>query len=160
MAKVAGLELLDEFSVYEVVPTDRTYGKKFVDTKCEIAQRGGRLKARVVGREFRFLDPQRDGVFAPASLGTTSRLIDFLVLKEKGQRNNPMVTFVADCVSAFLQTDQKEECYVVPPLEWKSCKKTSRSLRRLHVEAQEAASRSAWPQGTNGQSSRQNVWHL
>ena len=123
VAKVAGLELLDEFSVYEVVPTDRTYGKKFVDTKWEIAQRGGKLKARVVGREFRFLDPQRDGVFAPASLGTTSRLIDFLVLKEKGQRNNPMVTFVADCVSAFLQTDQKEECYVVPPLEWKAARK-------------------------------------
>ena len=105
VAKVAGLELLDEFSVYEVVQTDCTYGKKFVDRKWEIAQRGRKLKTSVASREVHFLDPQRDGVFAPASLGTTSRLIDFLVLKEKSQQNNAMVIFVADCVSAFLQTD-------------------------------------------------------
>ena len=62
-------------------------------------------------------------MFAPANLGTTSRLVDFLVFKEKGRENNPILIFVATCVSAFLQTDQR--CYVVPPLEWKAARTQS-----------------------------------
>ena len=65
-AKEKGLNLLDEFSVYEVRPASDAEGKKKVDCRWEISLRGSEVKARIVGREYRWLE-ERDDVFAPAS---------------------------------------------------------------------------------------------
>eukprot|EP00971_Amphidinium_carterae_P225772 4477776-Amphidinium_carterae.3 len=76
--KVGGFALLDQFGVYEVVPASQSVAKHFLDTKWEVAERGGKLKCRLVGGEFKFLDPSREGTFAPASSALTSRLVDYL----------------------------------------------------------------------------------
>ena len=115
--KAVGLELLDEFGVYGVEPSSAAAGKHKVDTKWEIAMRGGVLKCRLVGREFRFLE-ERDDVFAPGSTSTTSRVVDYCALKDDDDPDDPLVTFVGDCISAFYQTPEEEEFYVDPPPEW------------------------------------------
>eukprot|EP00971_Amphidinium_carterae_P116568 2309127-Amphidinium_carterae.1 len=115
VGKVVGLKVLDDFSVYQVVPTNHSHGKKCLDVKWEIGVRGGKLKCRVVAREFRFLE-ERDDTFAPASLGLTGRFIDFMSMKDSDP-SDPMVVFIADAVSAFLQAPQVDEVYVYPPKE-------------------------------------------
>ena len=47
--KIKGLQMLDQFEVYDVVDEQATTGKQFVDTKWEISWRAGELKCRLVG---------------------------------------------------------------------------------------------------------------
>eukprot|EP00969_Alexandrium_andersonii_P105309 4646537-Alexandrium_andersonii.AAC.1 len=71
-------------------------------------------KARIVGREFKW-SVERDDVFAVATTPLTGRLIDFLSLKDDDDPDDPLVTFVADCVSAYYRTPEDEEFYAIPP---------------------------------------------
>ena len=105
--KIKGLELLDEFEVYDVVNEKVAAGKSFVDTKWDISWRAGALKCRLVGREYKW-SVDRDDVFAPASSSLTSRVIDFIAMKDDDDEHDPMCTFVVDCTSAFYQTPEEE----------------------------------------------------
>eukprot|EP00971_Amphidinium_carterae_P212164 4210464-Amphidinium_carterae.3 len=106
-AKIKGLTLLRDFDVYDVVPESQAEGRKHITTKWEIAAKGGEIKCRMVARKFKWLE-ERDDVFAPASLALTSKVIDFLSCKDDDE-NDPMVTFIANCVSAVLQAPQVDE---------------------------------------------------
>eukprot|EP00971_Amphidinium_carterae_P104207 2063755-Amphidinium_carterae.2 len=64
-AKIKGLNLLREFDVYDVVPESQAEGKKHITTKWETAARRGKIKCRMVAREFKWLEERDDG-FAPA----------------------------------------------------------------------------------------------
>ncbi len=49
--------------------------------RWENQQRDGELRCRYVAREFRSLDPTREGLFTPSSELTTGRLIDLRAVK-------------------------------------------------------------------------------
>jgi len=116
--KIEGLKAADEFGIYSVVPTKSlSADAKKVDTKWDIKISKGRVKCRIVGREFRWLE-QRDDTFAPTSGNRTSRVVDFEALKADTDENDPMVCFEADCCSAFYQTPEEEDFYCLPPKEW------------------------------------------
>ena len=115
--KIKGLDLLDEFGVYEVHPSNAAFDKKKVDTKWEISMRAGELKCRLVGREFKFLE-DRDDLFAPGSTAASCRVVDYLALKDDDDPSDPLVTFIGDCISAYYQTPELEEFYADPPPEW------------------------------------------
>ena len=105
--KIEGLGLLDQFGVYRVEPIGNRNPAKMVGTKWEISWRGGKLKCRLVGREFKWLS-DRDDVFAPASTAQTSRIVDYLGLKDDNDPDDPIVTFLIDCTSAFYQAPETE----------------------------------------------------
>ena len=52
VALAEGLSLCDEYGIYSVKPASEAVGKKKVDTKWEKKDRAGKLKYRLVGREF------------------------------------------------------------------------------------------------------------
>jgi len=122
--KIKGLDLLDQFEVYKVVDEEITRGKPFVDTKWEISWRAGELKCRMVGREYKW-SVDRDDVFAPASSSLTSRVVDYIAMKDDLDESDPMCTFVVDCTSAFYQTPEEEEAYVLPPVEWMEARRAA-----------------------------------
>ncbi len=110
--KVVGLELLESFGVVAAVPRAQAEGHRIVTTRWEIQPKGDVIKCRIVAREYKWLE-LRDDVFAPASSAITSRVIDHIGLK------HPLyVTFIMDCVSAYYQTEETEECYAEPCPEW------------------------------------------
>jgi hypothetical protein len=123
-AKEKGLNVLDEFGVYEIKHPSAAIGKKKVDCRWEINLRGAEVKARIVGREYRWLE-ERDDVFAPASSSLTSRCIDFLGMKDDDDPDDPLVTFIADCISAYYQTPEEEKFYVDPPPEWLAARRVA-----------------------------------
>jgi len=120
--KGEGLDLLEEYKVFRVEPKSNSIGKKRVDTKWEIGLRGGKLKCRIVGREFNWLE-ERDDVFAPGSNAMFSRVVDFLQLKDDTDPDDPLVAFIADCTCAYYQAEEDEEFYVDPPPEWLALRK-------------------------------------
>ena len=80
-AKAKGLGLLDEYGAYTVHARQVSNGKKKVDTKWGVKlQSDGSIKARLCGREYKWLE-ERDGCFAPTSSGATSRMVDYLAMK-------------------------------------------------------------------------------
>ena len=105
------------------MPEAQAEGKQKVDTKWERRDRAGRLKCRLVGRDFKWLE-ERDDLYAPGSTAGTSRVIDILSLKDGGAEGaaeddpEEMVTFVGDCCSAYYQTPEEGEFYADPPKEW------------------------------------------
>ena len=68
-------------------------------------------KWRYVAQEFAWQE-QRDDCFAAASTSQTSRIVDFIALKEG------WTTFGADCVKAYYQSEQLEKVCVKPPAEY------------------------------------------
>jgi len=115
--KVVGLQLLDEFEVYDIYPSEAAQGKKHVDTRWEISMRAGALKCRLVGREYRTLE-DRDDLFAPGATANTGRVIDFLGMKDDLDAEDPIVTAIGDCTSAYYQTPEEEDFFCTPPAEW------------------------------------------
>ena len=106
--KIEGLRLADEFGIYEVkdeslVPDDAA----FVDTRWQITRGEAGVKCRTVGREFTWLEVVEDA-FAPTSASTTSRCVDYYALKNDIVEDDPMISFEADCASAFYQTPEWE----------------------------------------------------
>ena len=79
-----------------MVDEEITRGKPFVDTKWEISWRAGELKCRMVGCEYKW-SVDRDDVFAPASSSLTSRIVDYIAMKDDSDESDPMCTFVVDC---------------------------------------------------------------
>ena len=111
-------EVLDHYGVYEVQAKNSSHGKKHVDYRWVIDQRSDMsLRARMVGRDYKWREPGREDVFAAMSQPHNSRVIDFLALKDSDP-DDPIVTFELDCVGAYYQTKQDEDIYVDPPEEW------------------------------------------
>ena len=115
---IIGLKLADDYGIYEVkdnadVPKDAQY----VDTRWQIQRGKLGVKCRIVGREYTWLETIEDA-FAPTSASTTSRCVDFYALKSDTLESDPMVSFEADCTSAFYQTPEDEDFYCLPPREW------------------------------------------
>ena len=114
--KIDGLEMLDKYHVYDVEPVQNAEGQPQVDTRWEIRWTGGRLKCRLVGREFKW-SVMRDDVFAPASSSMTSRVIDFAAMKDDDS-DDELCCFEVDCTCVFYQAPEKEIFYTQPPREW------------------------------------------
>ena len=111
VAKCDGLEMLDTFDVYDVVENkDRDPEGNHVDTKWEAAMRAEKSKLRILGREFKFLE-ERDDCFAPGPTNATSKVIDALSVKDDDDEDDPIVSFVADFVSALNQAPEDELFY-------------------------------------------------
>ena len=116
--KIEGLKIADEYGIYEVVQKSDTPGDaRKVDTKWDIKFSKGRVKCRLVGREYKWLE-QRDDTFAPTSGNKTSRAIDVFAMKTDTDPNDPMVVWIGDCISAFYQAVETEDFYCDPPVEW------------------------------------------
>ncbi|CAK0811260.1 unnamed protein product, partial [Prorocentrum cordatum] len=85
---------------------------KKIKARREPQMRGCICKWRYVAQEFKWME-QRDDVFAASSSAQTSRLVDFVSIKEENHG-----TFIADCVKAYYQADQTEKVRVGPPAEY------------------------------------------
>ena len=110
--KRGALAMLAHYGVYKDVPADECQGMKELRARWEPQTRGSEVKWRYVAQEFKWMET-RDDVFAASSTAQTSRMVDFVSIKEDGYG-----TFVADCVKAYYQADQLEEVCVKPPLEY------------------------------------------
>jgi len=48
-----------------------------------------------------------------------------LGMKDDDDPDDPLVTFIADCISAYYQTPEEEEFYVDPPPEWLAARRVA-----------------------------------
>ena len=106
--KRGALAMLAHYGVYQDVPADECQGLKELRARWEPQTRGSEVKWRYVAQEFKWMET-RDDVFAASSTAQTSRMVDFVSIKEDGYG-----TFVADCVKAYYQADQLEEVCETP----------------------------------------------
>ena len=112
--KRKALEMLKHYGVYETRPRGECKHMKPIRARWEPQYNGDAVKQwRYVAQGFKWME-NRDDVFAASSNAATSKMLDFVCLKE---RNN--VTFNADVVKAYYQADQTEEVYVEAPKEFK-----------------------------------------
>ena len=84
----------------------RTLSTKFVLTwrqKCIGGKEVWLRRARLVAREFAFLDPHREGLFSPASSSIVTRLIPTLFMQ---QRANGWSMIAVDVADAYLTRSQ------------------------------------------------------
>ncbi|CAK0790198.1 unnamed protein product, partial [Prorocentrum cordatum] len=110
--KREALEVLAHYGVHRDVPRSESGEFKRIRARWEPQMRGGICKWRYVAQEFKWME-QRDDVFAASSSAQTSRLVDFVSIKEENHG-----TFIADCVKAYYQADQTEKVCVGPPAEY------------------------------------------
>eukprot|EP00971_Amphidinium_carterae_P241184 4788299-Amphidinium_carterae.1 len=110
--KMAELQVFWDWNAFELVPRAQVKPEKTVDVKWIVEWRGkAGWRTRCVAREYRWLE-QRDDIFAPTTSGATARVIDAVAIKRGWH------TFTADATKAYLQVDEPEEVYVVPPEEF------------------------------------------
>ena len=88
------LKAMDQFNLYTVVPRDCVDWTKYVSGRWEEQERGDEIRSRWVLRQFKRGDP-RDDVFAVASTGATSMIIDYIGV------SRGLVFFTADAKNAF-----------------------------------------------------------
>ena len=113
-AKRAAIEQLRAYGVFEDIPIEQAMEEelKYIKARWLRQQRVGEPdKVRYVAQEFAWQE-QRDDCFAAASTAQTSRLVDFVALREDWG------TFTADCVRAYYQSKQLEKVCVKPPPEY------------------------------------------
>ena len=84
----------------------------WLSARWENQQRVGEVRCRYVAREFRSMDPGREGLFTPSSEPTTGRLIDFKAVKYN------QLTVLLDAVNAYFNALQDGNVVVEPPREW------------------------------------------
>ncbi|CAK0814682.1 unnamed protein product, partial [Prorocentrum cordatum] len=111
--KCKDINTMQEFDVFEAASPDEidsTWTR--LSTKWVYQEKGEEIRCRFVAREFKSMDPEREGLFTPASEPTTGRLIDFKAVK----RNQP--TVIINAVNAYFHADQDRLVAVVPPREW------------------------------------------
>ena len=77
--KCKEINTMIEHGVFEpIAPGDVEPGWAWLTTRWENQQRSdSEVRCRYVAREFKTMDPYREGLFTPSSTNTTSRLIDF-----------------------------------------------------------------------------------
>eukprot|EP00971_Amphidinium_carterae_P347493 6489539-Amphidinium_carterae.1 len=110
--KRAELKVFMEWDAFELVPRSAVKREKTVDGKWVTEWRGkAGWRTRFVGREYKWLE-QRGDLFAPTTSSATARVIDAVAIKRG------WVTFTADATKAYLQVDELEEVYVIPPEEF------------------------------------------
>lgn len=124
----AGMDLqlrgIEENGVYEVIEKAEADLAKVIDTRVaydwgwSAMQQKRVIKKRLVGRQYKLLDPERGDIFSPGITASTSRIIDVIVLK-RADFDIEMSTFFVDATGAFWQAEQVEEVYVHPPGRWK-----------------------------------------
>ncbi|CAK0815286.1 unnamed protein product, partial [Prorocentrum cordatum] len=112
IGKREALEVLAHYGVHGDVPRSEGGEFKRIRARWGPQMRGGICKWRYVAQEFKWME-QRDDVFAASSSAQTSRLVDFVRIKEENHG-----TFIADCVKAYYQADQTEKVCVEPPAEY------------------------------------------
>ena len=113
-AKCLELDRFAEYDVREAVPVNETEeGAEWESTRWEVGWQAEKcvVRARFVARQFKWKDPWRDDLFAPASGHGTSRIIDHIALRERLQ------CFEADAVCAFLNAAEEALVYVAAPRE-------------------------------------------
>ena len=111
--KRRALEMLKHYGVYETRLRSECTHMKPIRARWEPQYHGDTLKQwRYVAQEFKWME-HRDDVFAASSNAATSKMVDFVGLKEDGN-----VTFIADVVKAYYQAEQSEAVYVEPPKEF------------------------------------------
>ena len=110
--KKEALEMLTHYGVFEDIPESDSGSLKMLRARWEPQARKGEegVKWRYVAQEFKWME-DRDDCFAASSSAATSRLVDFVALKEG------RASFVGDCVKAYYQAEQTEAVCVRPPRE-------------------------------------------
>ncbi len=99
--------------VFEAIDRDSVQPSwTWLSVRWENQQRDGEVRFRCVDREFRSMDPTREGPFTPSSEPTTGRLIDFKAVK-KG-----LLTVLLYAINACFNALQEGDVVVEPPREW------------------------------------------
>ncbi|CAK0871316.1 unnamed protein product, partial [Prorocentrum cordatum] len=128
--KCKEINTMQEFDVFEAVSPDEIDSTwTWLSTKWVYQEKGDEIRCRFVAREFKSMDPEREGLFTPASEPTTGRLIDFKAVK----MNQP--TVIIDAVNAYFHAMQDRLVAVVPPKEWMEAEalkgNTTRTMWRM-----------------------------
>lgn len=109
------MDAMKEFDIFEVVPKSSVNWDKYMSSRWELVMKlkDGEwiCRARYVLRQYK-RSTYVEGIFATASSGITSKLIDILAAR------TGFPTMTADASNAFWHVPIKEECYTDPPPEW------------------------------------------
>lgn len=105
------LERMELFRIYLVKKRGEAKGK-CLTVRWALDGRGDHVRARLVAREFRALDPYRDDLFTPAAVASAGRVIDTIAVKTR--RNCKL----GDASNAYFHADEDEDVYCEPPEEW------------------------------------------
>ncbi|CAK0822283.1 unnamed protein product [Prorocentrum cordatum] len=111
--KCKDINAMQEFGVFEAVSPDEidsTWTR--LSTKWVYQEKSDEIRCRFVTREFKSMDPEREGLFTPASEPATGRLMDFKAV------NRDQPTVIIDAVNAYFHAEQDRLVAVVPPREW------------------------------------------
>ena len=104
---------MSEMNVFEAIaPEDVDPSWTWLSARWENQQKDDEVRCRCVAREFKSMDPTREGLFTPSNEPTTGRLIDFKAVKF----NQP--TIIMDAVNAYFNAAQDGDVVVQPPDEW------------------------------------------
>ena len=109
------LDQMEGFGVYTLEPRDDPQYKDYakLSVRWVKQRRGKEWRCRVVAREFKFLDPHREGLFTVATAPTTGRLLDYYATKHRYKR------LVGDATNAYFHTPQNRKVYIELPEEAK-----------------------------------------
>ena len=104
---------MSEMNVFEAIaPVDIDPSWTWLSARWENQQRDDEVRCRYVAREFKSMDPTREGLFTPSSEPTLGRLIECKAVKF----NQP--TIIMDAVNAYFNAEQNGDVVVQPPDEW------------------------------------------
>lgn len=102
-----GIERMEEFGVFELVEksSPELSEHEKLTVRWVKQKRGDTWRCRLVGRECKFSDPRREGLFTVATAHVTGRLLDFYATEFGYSR------MVGDACNAYFHTPQNRKVY-------------------------------------------------
>eukprot|EP00971_Amphidinium_carterae_P205497 4078495-Amphidinium_carterae.1 len=125
-SKMAELDFFASIEAMEPVEDEEVDPSCKVDVTWVIEWRGvDGWRARCVARDFKFLSPERDDLFAATSSSNTSRIVDAYAIKYD------LPTFTADVTKAYLQVPEEELVFVLAPPEYEEwCRRNNQPFKK------------------------------
>ena len=113
VARQRELDQMVKYGVYELKPRgDPSLAEyKQLSTRWVDQRRGEEWRCRIVAREFKFLDPDMEGLFTVATAPVTGRIMDFFATQHGYKR------VIGDATNAYFNTPQNRLVYALPPPE-------------------------------------------
>ena len=98
---------LGEASGWKQLSTTQVYDWRY---------RGGWIRrSRLVAREYRWLDPEMEQIYAPSSVASTTKVLAAMMMSA----GDGFGLKSADVKDAYLMVPQKEKVFIIPPPSWK-----------------------------------------
>eukprot|EP00971_Amphidinium_carterae_P298205 5925522-Amphidinium_carterae.1 len=125
-SKMAELDFFNDIGAMEPVGDEEVDPTCKVDVTWVVEWRGkDGWRARCVARDYKFMSPDRDDLFAATSSSITSRIVGAYAMKYG------LPTFTADVTKAYLQVPEEELVFVLAPPEYEEwCRRNGHTHKR------------------------------